>query len=287
MDTSVNRVAVGAFVLVLTSAGVAALLWIAAGRHTRKTYDTYLAFFSESVAGLNRRAPVKLRGVEIGAVREVAIDAADPGRVRVLLAIERGTPVKEDTYAVLQSQGLTGIASIELGGGSRSAAPLHARPGEAFPTIETHPSALAHLDEAAASVVGDVGRVATSLNEMLDPETRRAFRTMIRNAARTSAELPPVVARLGRGAGAVERMGNELAETGIAARAAVQEARGAIRQVGEGAGRLDAEVVPDVRRLVADLRDASASLARVTAELERNPSALVAGRAERAPGPGE
>ncbi len=287
MDTKVNRVAVGAFVLLLTAAGVAALLWIASGRHTRKAYDTYLAFFSESVAGLNPRAPVKLRGVEIGAVREVAIDAADPGRVRVLIAIERGTPVKEDTYAVLQSQGLTGIASIELGGGSRSAAPLRARPGEAFPTIETHPSALAHLDATAATLVGDVGRVATSLNEMLDPDTRQAFRTMIRNGARASAALPPLVERLGKGAGAVERMGNELAETSIAARAAVQEARGAIRQVGDGAGRFDAEVVPDVRRLVADLRDASASLARVTAELERNPGALVAGRGERAPGPGE
>ncbi len=287
MDSRVNRVAVGAFVLVLTAAGIAALLWIASGRHTRKAYDAYLAFFSESVAGLNPRAPVKLRGVEIGAVREVALDRADPARVRVLLAIEQGTPIKEDTYAVLQSQGLTGIASIELGGGSSSAAPLRARPGETVPTIETRPSALAHLDEAAAALVGDVGRVATSLNEMLDPDTRRAFRTMIRNGARASAALPPLVERLARGAGAVERMGNELAETGIAARAAVHEARGTIRQVGEGAARFDAEVVPDVRRLVADLRDASASLARVTAELERNPGALVAGRAERAPGPGE
>lgn len=287
MDSKVNRVAVGAFVLVLAAAGIGALLWIASGRHTRKEYDTYLAYFSESVAGLNPRAPVKLRGVEVGAVREVAIDRTDPDRVRVLLAIEKCTPVKEDTYAVLQSQGLTGIASIELGGGSRSAAPLRARPGEALPVIETRPSVLAHLDEAAASLVASVGRVTASVNEMLDPETRRAFRTMVRNGARASAELPPLVDRLGRSAGAVERMGNELAETSVAARAAVQEARGAIRQVGEGAGRFDAEVVPDVRRLVADLRDASASLARVTAELERNPSALVTGRAEPAPGPGE
>ncbi len=287
MDTKVNRALVGAFVLVLTAAGIAALLWIGSGRHTRKAYDTYLAFFSESVAGLNARAPVKLRGVEVGAVREVAIDRADPTRVRVVLSIETGTPVKEDTFAMLQSQGLTGIGFIELGGGSRSAAPLRAKPGEAFPTIETRASFLAHLDEAAASVIGDIRKVTASLNETLDPDTRQAFRTMLRNGARASAALPPLVERLGKGAGAVERMGNELAETGIAARAAVQEARGAIGQVGEGAGRFNAEVVPDVRRLVADLRDASASLARVTAELERNPGALVAGRAEPAPGPGE
>jgi len=315
MESRVNRAAVGAFVLLLTGAGIAALLWLGSGRLSRKSYDTYLAFFSESVAGLNVRAPVKLRGVEVGAVREIAIDRADPGRVRVVLSIERGTPVTEDTWAVLQTQGLTGIGFVELGGGSPSAAPLRARPGEAFPTISTRPSFLARLDLAAASLAGDLGRVTASLNETLDPETRQALRAsaadlarilhtlaqrsrdldaatvaaaeMLRNGARASAALPALVERVGRSAEAVERMGNELAETGVAARAAVQEARGVVGQVREGVARFDAEVVPDVRALVSDLRDASASVARVTAELERDPRALVAGRAEPPPGPGE
>ncbi len=50
---------------------------------------------------------------------------------------------------------------------------------------------------------------------------------------------------------------------------------------------IDAEVAPDLRHLVSDLRDASASPVRVTAELERDPGTLVAGRAQPQPGPGE
>ncbi|HXJ82973.1 MAG TPA: MlaD family protein [Candidatus Methylomirabilis sp.] len=315
MESRVNRGLVGLFVLVLSAGGIAALLWIGSGQSSRKAYDTYVTYFSESVAGLDIRAPVKLRGVQVGAVQKITIDPEDPARVRVVLSIERGTPVKEDTFAVLQTQGLTGIGFVELDGGSRSAEALRARPGEAFPAIETRPSLLARVDLAAASLAGGLDRVTTSLNETLDPETRQAFRSsaadlarilhtlaqrsrdldaatvaaaeMARNGARASAALPELVERVGRTADAVERMGNEFAETAITARAAVQEARGTIGQVGEGVGRFNAEVVPDVRRLVADLRDASASLGRVTAELERDPGALVSGRPQPAPGPGE
>jgi hypothetical protein len=51
--------------------------------------------------------------------------------------------------------------------------------------------------------------------------------------------------------------------------------------------RFRTEVVPEVQRLVSELRETSASLGRVTAELERDPSALVRGRPQPPPGPGE
>ena len=41
--------------------------------------------------------------------------------MKLLFAIERGTPIKEDTVAVLKTQGLTGIAYVELSGGSADA----------------------------------------------------------------------------------------------------------------------------------------------------------------------
>lgn len=315
MESKVNPAVVGAFVLVLAAAGIGALLWLGSGRLAQKTYETYLTFFSDSVSGLSTRAPVKLRGVAIGSVREIALDPGDPARVRVTLSIEAGTPVKEDTYATLGVQGLTGIAFVELGGGSRSAAPLRARPGEALPVIQTRPSMLARLDLAATSLVRDLDRVTTSLDETLDANTRQALRSsaadlarilhglarrsreidaatvaaaeMLRNGARASAALPEVIERLGRSADAVERMGNELARAGVATQAAVDDARGTIGRAGEGVERFRSEVLPDVERLVAELRQTSASLGRVSAELERDPSALVLGRTLPPPGPGE
>ena len=50
--------------------------------------------------------------------------------MRIALDIVRGTPVKEDTVAVLETQGLTGITTVNLTGGTRAAPLLKAKPGE-------------------------------------------------------------------------------------------------------------------------------------------------------------
>src|SRR5690606_13963340 len=102
METKVNYAIVGAFVLVLGAVLIAGALWLASGGTLQKKYDPYLAIMAESVAGLNLNAPVKYNGVDVGKVREIQLDSANPERVRLMFAIERGTPVKEDTIAVLK-----------------------------------------------------------------------------------------------------------------------------------------------------------------------------------------
>src|SRR5579871_2511402 len=114
METKFSYATVGLFVLVLSAALIAAVLWIASGSLFKKKVDLYLAFEDESVAGLNLNAPVKYNGVDVGSVREIQLDHNNPQRVRLLFALAHDTPVKADTEAVLKTQGLTGIAYVEL-----------------------------------------------------------------------------------------------------------------------------------------------------------------------------
>jgi len=118
VDDKVNYALVGIFVLGLGAALVVAVLWLAAGIDTQKKYEPYQSVIKESVAGLSIAAPVKYMGVDVGKVSEIAIDPQNSRQVRVKFLIERGTPIKQDTEAVMKSQGLTGIAYIELSGGS-------------------------------------------------------------------------------------------------------------------------------------------------------------------------
>lgn len=304
METKVNYAVVGAFVVALSAAGIGAILWLASGRGAERRHDTYLTYFSESVAGLNVRAPVKYKGVDVGQVRDIDLDAGDPSRVRLTLAIRHGVPVKEATVATLGVQGLTGIAYVELGGASRESPDLVAAPGEPFPVIRAGPSLLGRLDTATTTLLADLDRIAVSAQEVLDEPTREAVRhaardlaavahglagqtdevdamiaattRMMDGGARASAALPALVERLDRAARAVERMADELALAGAEARVTVVEARGAAR----GAA-------PELRGLVQELRDATATLGRVAGELERDPRLLVLGRGAPAPGPGE
>ena len=81
METKVNYAAVGLFVLALSAALVAGILWIASGGAFQKHYDLYLAIEEESVAGLNLNAPVKYNGVDVGKVRDIRLDPRDQARV--------------------------------------------------------------------------------------------------------------------------------------------------------------------------------------------------------------
>lgn len=293
MENKVNYTLVGLFTLILGAALIAGVLWLGAGGKYRKVYDTYYAYMSESVSGLNLNAPVKYRGVEVGRVWQIALDDGDSERVRLVLKIERGTPVKEDTVAILRVQGLTGIAFVELSGGSRDSPLLDARKGEKPPAIRTGPSLLARLDTAVTNLLTSLNRTADNINAVLDEDNRRAFKSSLASieavtrtlAARTAtldagmtsaartlersaeaaADLKRLLERVGRSADAVERLANESAR----ATSGVPEA------------------VAETQALVSDLRELSASLRRVSEQLERNPSAVVFGKQRPKPGPGE
>lgn len=305
METKLNYTVVGLFVLLLSTALIAGVLWLGGGKQYRKTYDTYLAYLGESVSGLNLNAPVKYRGVEVGMVRQISLDPANPEQVRLEFGIERGTPIKEDTVAVLKVQGLTGIAYVELSGGSRDAPPLKPKRGSKYPVIATGPSLLARLDTAVTDLLTNLDRASDSVNALLDEDNRLAFKSTLadvaavahtlaknrgaldagmadaakamENSARASAELPQLLERIGRSADALEKMATEAARASASARATVEN-------VGQ---RLSAESLPEAERLLNELRELTASARRVSEQLEQNPAALLRGRQASPPGPGE
>ena len=303
-----NYALVGAFVLLLGAVLIAGALWLASGGAFQKKYDLYLAIEEESVAGLNLNAPVKFNGVDVGKVREIRIDADNPERVRLLFAIERGTPIKNDTVAILKTQGLTGIAYVELSGGTRDAAPLSAKPGSDYPEIQTRPSLSARLENVLTSVLAKLDSTSKNINAILSEENQASFKNALAdiatvahtiaarketldagmaNAARTfensagaSARLGPVIDRVGRAADAIEKMGDEVATTSAGAGKTVST-------VGNDVKRLTSETLPELERLLGELSILSTSLRRLTEQTERNPSGLLFGRQPVPEGPGE
>ena len=175
MDNKFSYAVVGAFVLALGAVLIAGVLWLAAGGTGKKRYEPYQVVFKESVSGLNVNAPVKYLGVDVGKVREIELDPKDPQQVNLTLQIERGTPVKQDTEAVLRTQGLTGIAYVDLSGGSPQSPPLVAPPDGGLPTIRSKPSLTTRIENVLTSVLGNIDRTSVSLNATLDAENRAAL----------------------------------------------------------------------------------------------------------------
>ncbi len=308
METKVNLGLVGAFVLALGAALIGGVLWLASGGMWRQQYDLYLAVEEESVAGLNLNAPVKYNGVEIGKVRAITLDSQDPQRVNLLLAIERGAPIQQDTVAVLKAQGLTGIAYVELSGGARAAPKLQVLPGARYPVIATKSSLSTRLENVLTRVLAKLDGSSGSLNAFLSAENQRAFSSALadiatvshtlaargpvidraigdagstlRNTASSSQQLTPALQAVERSAAAIERMGNAVTQTSLGAGETVNS-------IGADAKRFSAETLPELERLLAELGVLSASLRRLSEQTERAPSGLVFGHSASRAGPGE
>ena len=308
METKVNFAVVGIFVLVLGAALIGGVLWLSSGKYYAQSYATYRTYMSESVAGLNLNAPVKYRGVDVGLVRSIALNPANMEEVQLTLAISRGTPVKEDTVAVLQTQGLTGIAYVELTAGRRESPPLTARPGQEYPVIKSGPSLLTRLDTAVTVLMANLTRATENFNTLLDESNRReivstlrdlatvshtlaarsaaidtglanASRTM-ENAAKFTDDLPRLVQRIERSADRLDSMADAVARAGGDASQTLDSTRADLQQ-------FTSEGLPEVRELVAELRELTSTLRRVGGDVERNPSTLVWGRQAGKRGPGE
>ncbi|MEO8526064.1 MAG: MlaD family protein, partial [Caldimonas sp.] len=183
MDDKVNYTLVGVFVLGLGAALVVAVLWLAAGISTQKKYDPYQSIIKESVAGLSIAAPVKYLGVDVGKVSGIAIDPQNSRQVLLKFQIEHGTPVKQDTEAVLKSQGLTGISYVELSGGSVGSAPLLATDEVPVPLIRSKPSLSARLEDVLTTVLANVNRTSANVDAVFDAENRTALKQLLADTA--------------------------------------------------------------------------------------------------------
>ncbi|MBI3042605.1 MAG: MCE family protein [Betaproteobacteria bacterium] len=308
MESKVNYIVVGAFVLVLGTALIGGVLWLSSEKSYRKTYDTYLTYMSESVAGLSLYASVKYRGVEVGRVRKIALAAGNVEKVELTLDIERGTPVKVDTLAVLRTHGLTGIAYVELSGSSRDSKLLEAGAGEEYPTIRSGASLMVRLDSAITTLLANLNLTSEGVNALMDEDNRRAFKQTVadlqvlsrtlaaraatidagladaaraaKNTAQLTAELPKLTERMQKSADALDRMAAEVARASAAAGSVVAGARPDVQ-------RFTAETLPEAHLLVAELRELTGTLRRFSEELERNPAQLLYGKPPSKPGPGE
>jgi phospholipid/cholesterol/gamma-HCH transport system substrate-binding protein len=322
MESKVNFAAVGAFVIVLAVAMLGGALWLSSGKTYRKAYDTYETYMTESVSGLNLNAPVRYLGVDVGRVRRIMLAPGNVEQVQLTLDIERGTPVKQDTLATLRTQGLTGIAFVELSAGRKDSPTVRALPGEPYPVIASAPSLVERLETATPVLLANLTRMIDQLNRLLDEPNRGAVGATLANlavltrtlaerssaidatlgnaartmdhAARVTAELPRLVQRFERTSDALERMAGEVAAAGSGARGTLDTARSTL----DGArSMLDASradlaqftgsTLPEVREMVAELRGLTATMRRVVEEVERNPGVLLQGPRPARRGPGE
>ena len=117
METRAKHIAVGSFVIAF-ALGIAFFVFWLARYEGEVRYDQYFARFSGSVSQLRIDSTVLFGGIPVGRVTDVRIDAENSELARVDMAIRGGTPIRVDSKATLEIQGLAGGVIIQISRGT-------------------------------------------------------------------------------------------------------------------------------------------------------------------------
>lgn len=279
MEAEARYTWVGAAVLALLAALVAAVLWLRQADGDANFNRYAIHFEQQALDGLEVGADVTLRGIRVGRVEDYGLPGSDLTRVRVQIRVDRRAPLRTNTVAVVTRNFVTGIASITLVGGDPPGELLVAVPeGETLPVIGEGRSDMQEI----AGRVNKVGEAATiaiaNLNQLLAAENRDAVMATVRNLGDLAAGINQRLASLDR---TLTRVGLAAADVGQAATqidgalasvsqaaADVGSAATGLGQAGErvaavaerGGQRLDSTLV-ETERAVADAQRTFARIA--------------------------
>ena len=307
METHARFFLIGLFSLVVTVALVLFVLWLGKLQLDRE-YQEYDVRFHESVTGLSVGGIVQYHGIQVGEVRKLSLDPKDPREVRVRIRVSAETPIKTDTKAQLSYTGLTGVAVVEMLGGTPEARLLREVDTRQAPEIDTVPSTLSQLMSGGSGAMHSAQEVMVRIGEVLSDENIARVSTLLDNLAAVSddvkADYPALRDALGearileqRLASAAQRADDLLAQLqndvsptddrpGLIeeARTAVAEIRSAAREVDAFAqsgkstfGSLDSQSRNELAMTLQALQQASENLVRITQRFDDSPADYVLG----------
>ena len=187
MVTRSQKIRLGVFV-VLASVLLGGMVVVLLGSSIGKKTDLYTTRFEESVSGLEIGAPVKYHGVRVGTVDSIKIDPDDVSEVVVVLSLEHGTPIKEDSEVVLNTMGITGLKFLEIMGGTDETGFL--KPGEEIPS---GPSLIHRLTGKADVITEKIEMLVNNLVEVTGEQQREQLTAILEDVHETMESVRRIV----------------------------------------------------------------------------------------------
>jgi phospholipid/cholesterol/gamma-HCH transport system substrate-binding protein len=302
MERSAYAFATGLFVIALGLGLLAAARWLQGPEVERRPYQVVA---KSSVAGLSPYSKVYYRGVEVGQVTAIRFARDGSRDILIDVALEPRVPVTVNTYAVLKSQGLTGLAFIELLDDGPLDAPELQTSGTDPGRIEMRPSLLESFQTVGQGIAEQIQQLAGNLNRLLAPESVARVGRILANLEDISARVDellglsrPAFTRLAPLLDQGDATLAEAATTLRALRDTLELLQARLRDAEAIAARADAAVagvgeqmnsgiLPELEAALAAIRAAADRFERLAATLENNPPALLLGAPRPPPGPGE
>ncbi len=218
METKAHHALVGFFVVFLVAAGGFFALWLGQISLDRE-FKEYDVVFEGPVRGLRTSSEVRFNGIQVGEVTDLGLNPENPNEVIARVRIDAATPVKVDSFAQLEPQGLTGLSYIQISGGSPGAQPLESRLGDRPPRIYARQAQLEELFAGGETVLEGAAQVLSRLNRLLSDPNLEQFSGTMENLETLSGALAGEEALVDDLRGAIRSLDEAAADISTAAAA--------------------------------------------------------------------
>lgn len=187
METRANYILIGAFMVATLIGAFGFVYWLAVTAESRQNVELKIVY-PGPVTGLPVGGQVLFNGIKVGDVKSLDFAPGDPTKVVATVRINPNTPLHEDTKATLNFTGLTGVAYVDLSGGSSSSPLLLNQESEQVPVIYAERSFFDDIVDGARDVLKRADSTMKTIDDLLK-ENRPAITEIITNAETFSAAL--------------------------------------------------------------------------------------------------
>jgi phospholipid/cholesterol/gamma-HCH transport system substrate-binding protein len=209
--------------------------------------------FEGSASGLHKGGSVNFGGIRVGEVISLKLD--NPRRVVALAMIDNSAPVRKDTLAGLEFQGLTGVAALSLIGGSPEAPPVPLDQ-DGIPILIADPEATQDVETRIKAALRNIDKVLAD-NRVELKDTLLNLETFTASLAANGEKIESVVRRAETGIGAADlglaKADDLLSSVGRIDAGELLPAVQSIRELVQSLNKKSAAVMADSRKLLGEV----------------------------------
>lgn len=209
METRANYILIGAFTLAGVLGIVALFLWFARVELDRQ-FSYYDVRFT-SVSGLSDASDVRFSGLPVGQVVDVRLAPDRDGTILVRVEVAADTPVRADSIATIEAQGVTGVSFVQIGPGTKETPLLEPTDAIPVPEITAGRSVIQTLSEDAPQLVNETLVVVEELGALLGDNQDR-FDRILTNVEDASATFASTLEDFSQVAGSVTEFATQIGE---------------------------------------------------------------------------
>lgn len=247
METRANYILIGAFAVLGFLGMLGFFLWFAQIELNRQ-FALYDIDFT-SVSGLGDASDVRFAGLSVGRVVRIGLSPEAPGRVRVRVEVDGATPVRADSLATIEAQGVTGVSYVGISAGSPDA-PLLAQVAEGdIPVIAAGQSALQSITEDAPQLLAETLELMRELREMVSGENQDRVENILVNVEQASVAFSDALDDFSQISGTVTEFAEEIGRFNETLDALTGDVSGVLEVATDAIASIDAAAI-DGRALI-------------------------------------